>query len=411
MRTISIIGTDIHGPEDWWATHHPEEDPILNERLKFDRADLPSMVHQYHELAVDAEIDGIAVGLRSANDISYQYLGVFREAAQTFVLQTGLRRPRFMPFIDTVGLINLEHTWDYANPAHNARFWPEYLKPYLDVYVDTAEMPWERTPDGRPLICWWGAKHRYSNGTGTTNEHACGNLLAAVTEAMANAGLGMLAHIVDRSWIDNAPHLAQTVYGVHEWFNPPGQSYTIRRHGAVTTGVLVPAFGDGPDVPPAQQRIIPRRDGATLRDGLAAMRAAKADYVFIESYNNRVEAAGLYSTPIREQRELHIVREHIRQTRQPDTGEPPMSAVSQQPLFVLDHAAVIKNADGTKALRWNLAEKRTDASKDRVFSLQDTGEIQDRPASSIGAWESGTVEGDRLVFRAGEARAVFAWQA
>jgi hypothetical protein len=86
-------------------------------------------------------------------------------------------------------------------------------------------------------------------------------------------------------------------------------------------------------------------------------------------------------------------------------------AVSSTPLFVFDHAAVIHNADGTKAIRWNLAEKRADASKTRVFSLQPNGTIEDRPDTEIKGWESGTVEGDRLVFRVEGARAVFAWQA
>lgn len=97
--------------------------------------------------------------------------------------------------------------------------------------------------------------------------------------------------------------------------------------------------------------------------------------------------------------------------------ESSMSAVSETPLFVFNHACVIHNDDGTKSIRWNLAAKKSDAASDEVFSLQDTGDIQTRKitlpdgSSGIKEWEKGKIEGDRLVFRANNARAVFAWQA
>lgn len=85
-------------------------------------------------------------------------------------------------------------------------------------------------------------------------------------------------------------------------------------------------------------------------------------------------------------------------------------AVSSQPLFTFDHAAVIHNSDGTKSLRWNLVKGCTDASQKRVFSLQPDGRIEDRAETAIGAWEKGRVDGDRLIFKTDGARAVFAWQ-
>lgn len=110
---------------------------------------------------------------------------------------------------------------------------------------------------------------------------------------------------------------------------------------------------------------------------------------------------------------LYDEQQHLKQAvfqTFPLVQEDPVSAVSPQPLFKFDHAAVIHNPDGTKSLRWNIATQKTDATKDRVFSLQDTGEYQDRGLNEIGAWERGVVKGDRLVFSAGDARAVFAWE-
>lgn len=89
----------------------------------------------------------------------------------------------------------------------------------------------------------------------------------------------------------------------------------------------------------------------------------------------------------------------------------PMSAVSETPLFTFNHACVIHNDDGTKSIRWDLAARKADATKDRVFSLQPDGRIEDRADTAIGPWEKGVVEGDRLVFRVEGARATFAWQA
>jgi hypothetical protein len=87
-----------------------------------------------------------------------------------------------------------------------------------------------------------------------------------------------------------------------------------------------------------------------------------------------------------------------------------MSAASNVPLFTFDHRSVIHNADGTKSLRWNQAEYRTDPTSPEVFSLQPDGSVQTRPDSAIGPWEKGKVSGDRLIFTTQDARAVFAWQ-
>ena len=86
-------------------------------------------------------------------------------------------------------------------------------------------------------------------------------------------------------------------------------------------------------------------------------------------------------------------------------------AVSHRPLLEFDHAAVIHNDDGTKSLRWHITENRTDATSKFVFSLQPNGTYDFRPDTKIDIWEKGHVEGDRLVFRTENARAVFAWVA
>lgn len=85
-------------------------------------------------------------------------------------------------------------------------------------------------------------------------------------------------------------------------------------------------------------------------------------------------------------------------------------AVSSVPLFTFDHRAVITNPDGSISLRWNLAGMCTDHTKTEVYSLQPDGSVQTRPDSAIGAWERGVIQGDRLVFKTDQARAVFAWQ-
>lgn len=85
-----------------------------------------------------------------------------------------------------------------------------------------------------------------------------------------------------------------------------------------------------------------------------------------------------------------------------------MGAVSTTPIFTFDHRCVIHHGDGTKSLRWSAGATSPDAAD--VFSLQPDGSVQTRPDTQIGEWEKGKVEGDRLVFRTGDARAVFAWQ-
>lgn len=87
-----------------------------------------------------------------------------------------------------------------------------------------------------------------------------------------------------------------------------------------------------------------------------------------------------------------------------------MGAISTTPLLEFSHDAVIDRGNGKVAVRWNKALKRVDPSSDRVFSLQPNGDWDDRPDTAIAAWETGTIDGDRVVFQTEGARAVFGWQ-
>lgn len=423
MRTIAIIGTDIHGIEDWWLERTPEENPTLaGGRLRFDRAHEPSMKNQYLELAEIAEVDGIAVGLRSLHDTdAVAHMPLFSRVVQEWdpARLHGRPAPTMMPFIDTVGLMNLvRRDWtdgetpvkfDYANPEHVARFWPEYLKVFYDTFPEQQDgapnpIAYERTPDGRPLMLFWGVKHSYDDGQGTTNEAQAQRLLDHITEHMVTSGYGQPAFIVDVTWLEAVNGIE--VHGYHAWHDPSGKdakgnllpavarAHSIRTHKGVTVGLTVPGFYD----PPPGTRRTERNNGETLRGTLAAMRKARADYVFIESYNNRTECAGLYRTDAWGTRELDTVRAHIRHTK----GES-MIAVSKDPLIeFVAHEQLLPGCEAeTFALRW------PNPNSDTVLSLQPDGTLETRPATAIGPWESAKKKDGKLVFRSEGAVKVF----
>ena len=324
MRTISIVGTDIHGPEDWWDTHHPEENPWLDGgRLRFDRAHDPSMHNQYYELAVLAEIDGMAIGLRGNRDPGFEHIPLFSRIIQDFFHDfEGRPTPTLMPFIDTVGLGDLanyddpdaepKQKFDFANDAHLERFWTDFLGPFYVMFPEGQgqnPISWERTPNDRPLILFWGINA--DTGHGIVNQVYAARLLDRITEKMQGHGYGTPDFIVDHTWIQHVPAL--DVYGVHAWFYPErNEPYSITRRGS-TVGLTVPGYIDPPGS--SSTRRIDRRDGDTLRDALTVMRWVRADYVFIESFNNRTESAGLYRTDAWWTRELDTVREHIHSVR------------------------------------------------------------------------------------------------
>ncbi len=393
MRTIAIIGTDWEGADPNWI-RQPFTD---GGRLQFDRRRLEDWDNVFYELHELAGLPTLAVGIRGIYDTgSVQSLPVAKEA-----YLSRPSRPTLLPWFDTVGLPDIAgppgmaHPFDFGNPDHIRWGWERFASTFFHAFGD---LPLERTANGKLLVGWWGIET--PTGHGFRNQHLAQRLLDYVDSQLIIFGLGPADHLVDQSWAALVPDLR--AHAVHDWFNPWGsipRPWSTRTYRGVTTGVVVPSF---------YHRIEPL-DGETLRQGLSVCRDAGAHYVLIEGGTNFQEAAELMRDSTGDARKLNVVLQHIQLTT-PVPPEVPVSAVSQTPLFLFNHAAVIPLSNGQKALRWNQTTQQVDAGSSRVFSLQPNGTIQDRPDTAIGAWESGTVEGDRLIFRVEQARAVFAWQ-
>jgi hypothetical protein len=302
-RLITIVGTDLTGPQEWWKTHYPEENPPIDDTHHFDRMHGPSMEHQYLEIADWAQFDGIAVGLRDWQNDASTHMRILRASIRETLRAVKKRpAPTILPWFDTGAITDYhnygvpegqETPFDFANPAHVAGVWPNTFGPFFETFSEGGPyanpIQWERTPDGRVLIAAWGINPM---GHGVINQQYAQRLLDDITTQMAKKHYGAPAFLLDTSWRERAPNI--TPYAEHGWFDGAGTPYTIRTFKGVTAGVLVAGFQDPWNAPKPWRRI-DRRGGKTYSIGLKAMRDAKADIVLYESYNNRVEGAGLYS--------------------------------------------------------------------------------------------------------------------
>lgn len=319
MRTILITGTDNAGPQDWWADPWIDLPWTDGGRIAppLDRANAVSVENQYYEMAVLGQPDSIAIGLRTIHDAGWEHLHLLRETIKWFdplVLQSPA--PTLTPFIDTGWFLHAPGgRFDFANPGHLAWFWTDWLKPWFGMFPEdpTARNPirWERTPDGRLLIFLW-TNHE------AVNRHLSVNLLIDIQNRMAAQGLGAPAFILHTSWPESDVRVIGRALGIHDWFDAAVSSWSITDHAftGLRVGVTVPSFHDwrGSTIQPP--RVIDGEDGKLLERNLARFRAKACDYVFIESYSNLIEDAGLYRLePDGNDTRLRYLREHMQITR------------------------------------------------------------------------------------------------
>lgn len=322
MRTILIYGTDIHGPEDFWSAPWVERPSDPDWSMTSQR----SMDALMYDAAAVAQIDALAILLRGDHDGGYRTPQLKRSIAN----YPGTV-PNLLPFIDTGALSSItgwdgvEVAFDFANPQHCEWFWERFLQPFYREYPEGGKVRYERTKNNRLLVAFWGIN---PSGKGIINQSQSQKLLDLVNQRMQQAGLGAVDFIVDQSFLKYAPQLK--VFGVHDWFiAATHSSYSIHPHNGVTTGVAVPGF----HVANQPTWVIPRNNGNTLRNGLAAMRGANADYVILEGYTNVAESAGYYRSNAWSPDTLYldIIREHIQMGR-PTVPVPPPPVSSPGPL-------------------------------------------------------------------------------
>lgn len=372
MRTIAIIGTDWEGPNTAYRRQ-----PFHS----LDRRKVEDWANVFYELGDLARVDSLAVGIRGCFDAGVSSLPVARAA---YLQAQAPPHPTLMPWYDTVGLPDIvndpgrgEVPFDFANDQHLAWGWERYARIFFDHFDD---LPLERSPQGRVLLAWWGIAS--DTGHGFTNQHLAQRLLDDVDRRVAAIGLGGADHIVDKTWLELCPSLR--VYAVHDWFNPwttPPAAYSIRRHHGVTVGVTVPSF---------YGIINPDGNADTIRHALAAMRAAHADYVLIESGTNFIEGAELMRDSTGTTSKLDAVREHIDILN-------PSSSVETSMLQLHDalrrtHAIPHPDRPGYFTSPYPGSETG------EVLSVQPDRTIAPRPAGTAGPWETWRDDGTKAVF-------------
>jgi hypothetical protein len=383
MKTIAIIGTDWAGPDPSWIRQ-----PFLdNGRLMFDRRRVEDWKNVFYELGDLAQLDALAVGIRGARD-GYQSLDWAAPAQEAY--QQHSRQTALMPWFDTVGLPDMVNPaevppgtgvrFDFLNEEHLTIAWEKYVRIFFQIFTDSGRF--QRSSNGRILIAWWGIAS--DNGWGFTSQRHAQRLLNRIDDELMARGFGMADHLVDKTWLEHAPDLI--CHGVHNWFNPWGtlpQSFSLRTHQGVTTGVVVPSF---------YHKIEPVA-GATLAHGLASCRVANADYVFIEGGTDFTEGAELMRDATGDTHKLTIIHEHIALTHAID----PLPPVIEVPMITATLCLRRSERTAHPAMPGYYTSPYPGQAP-KVLSVQEDGSLQTRPAGTVGPFESWREEGNRAVF-------------
>lgn len=314
-RTIFLYGYGYNpdaGPEKPWTD---------NGRLTFDRFDGANLHNLYYEAAVLAKINSIAPVLRGIDDDGFPSLAVLRNVVENFNHRFTTPSPTWTPFIDTGALswvVSREGPtpFDFENDEHLELVWTNMLRPFFIVFDDRVRqgnvlnpIRLERTPNNRLLVTWWSIAEGVSV---IHNRQSAQRLIDHLNRRSVEDGFGELDHIVDVSWPETVG-----VYGKHAWFSPD-QGYSTYNHNGIITGVAVPGFRD-PANAPEPHRVLPRRNGDVLREGLTAWFNTGVHYGFLESLTNIEESAGFYRSDFWEPNTLYldIVRDYIEATAPP----------------------------------------------------------------------------------------------
>lgn len=406
-----------------------------NGRLSGDQND-PSQWHNfYFEAGMLARVHGLAPVLRSAE----KNITVLHQVMKTFAFPQYWQYapPTASPFFDTGALGDVVSTpshravFDCRNPEHLEKLWTVVFRPFFQLFDDShPNVMRERTPNGRPLITWWGLRNTFDAmlGNEVQNWEDAQRMLDHVSKRMIEEGFGEPDHVVDWSW----PATIKS-YGMHAWFSAPTSSWSTHTHNGVTVGVVVAGFRD----PAKGDRRIHRKDGETYEEGLAACKAANCDLVYVESLTNIPESTGPYrcepNLVNRETNEkiswdpntlyLDITAKYAQNEPVPQPKpkpdpkpEGPMITVSETPLAKMVALPTVPGKyPGTYAIRWNKATNKPDptavnaAGEPTYFSIREDGSFDVR--TTIDRWESGKPEGDKIWFRADEhAAAVFGFR-
>lgn len=398
MRTIIIVGTDWTGPNPAWIRQ-----PFLDGgRLTFHRDSEADWTNLFHELGHLGRVSSCAIGIRGAYNATD---ATWRAPAKAAYLSTSAPRPTLCPWFDTVGLpdmVNPPNTggvkFDFANAAHIDIAIQKYVRVFFDTF---AECPLEMTASGRLLIPWWGIATE--TGHGFTNQSYAQRLLGAVDAYLKTLGFTGADHVVDRTWLEYAPHL--DVFGVHDWFNPwntPPESCSIRTHNGVTVGCVVPGFCD-PNHPLPER--IPADHGETARIGLAACRLALCDVVLLEGATDFVEGAEWMRDAAGNTAKLDALRTHMELTTPAQPIDPaPMPggrmqmAVTADPILKWKTGVLVVSplAADRYAMRWTQPDGEAgypDANSRKYLCLNPDGTTEAK--DTIGEWESSQpVKGD-----------------
>jgi hypothetical protein len=299
MKISAIVNGVRPGTPGWdspWVVK-----PRLGDRFSTDREEALSVL--YHELAVVARVHSIAVLMRGRQDAWTSDMPRFRQVAESSALPSGLTAPTWELFLDTGSWHHAaaDGLFDCGNPDHRRRAWVNIFRPWFDIF---ASGRLERLEDGRIPIMLWSI----APGVLFTRQAAAADMLEAFGLLLEQEyGLAPAWH-VDQSFLQHAPGGAY--WAANSWFDPKVSGHTIRRYdNGVTIGVVVPGFHDPQHVPANERRVLDRRNGATLREGLEACRAANCERVYIEGWTGWEEQTLCMETHDWGRRELLTVRQ------------------------------------------------------------------------------------------------------
>lgn len=253
---------------------------------------------------------GSANSLRGTGNMCPRLLTGFVQAVERLGLQdivrvgmwddTGMYRAARNVILgrnDTLFDVGDESNWRF--------FWDHNIRIFFDTIPGYL---WHRI-NGRPVIASWHLRNsRFSNQQGNASRM----LQWIKGEFRARYGVDPF-FILDRTWFEvDSTVSASQADGQHTWFNPLQNSFTYNTFRGSTYGVVVPGFRDENNLPGCGTpcREIPRRNGQTLIDGLAAA-GTRSGIVLLEGWTNMIENGGFYRSSVWDYptQYINIVRE------------------------------------------------------------------------------------------------------
>ncbi len=175
--------------------------------------------------------------------------------------------------------------FDCCNTANYKYIWDYNLKQAI------ANIPDEKRYkiDGRMVIIFWSVKSSWMTNMGNGNLK---KILEHIrTQCQATYGFNPYL-IINRNWfdVDSQCNSLGVADAVHNWFSSAGNtSYTNYTWNGITTGVVVPGFGN-----PADPPFIDPQGGQTLIKGLDGTVKSGASLTLCEGFTDAAEAAAYW---------------------------------------------------------------------------------------------------------------------